>query len=124
MGMIPKKTKSETKVFKGLTAQRFLGLFMVIMISAMIGSLIGGALQWVFIISSIVVYFILTGKSVTDPTKNFARGLVDFIKFKFETKEFIGPSNHEYIEFNHEREVKNSGKAKKSKRKEKDGTKA
>lgn len=117
MGMIPKKTKSETKVFKGLTAQRFMGLFVIIMISSMIGSLIGGAMQWLFIACSIIVYFILTGKSLTNPSQSFARGLINFIRFKFDNNFFIGSSNHDYIEYQQTIKEKENEKYKRNKNK-------
>lgn len=118
MGMIPKKTKSETKVFKGLTAQRFMGLFVIIILSSMIGSLIGGAMQWLFIACSITVYFILTGKSLTNPTQSFARGLINFIRFKFDNNYFIGSSNHDYIDYKQAQKEKNNERSKRKKDKE------
>lgn len=116
MGMVPKKTKSENKVFRGLTAQRFLGLFCVIILSAMIGQLIGGVLKWLFIIFSLAVYFILTAKSPSSPLESFARGLINFITFKFDNKIFIGTTNKDYIEYMTNKEKKNETK---SNRKEK-----
>lgn len=115
--MIPKKTKSENKVVKGLTAQRFIGLFMVIIVSSMIGTLLGGVLQWLFIAFSLIVYFILTGRSPTNPFKNFARGLAAYITFKFDNKEFLGTTNKDYIEYMARKEQKNENKSKKQKAK-------
>ena len=114
MGMIPKKTKAETKVFKGLTAQRFLGLLMVLMVAAMIGSFIGGVLQWVFVVFAVIVFFILTGRSPTNPSKTFFRGLLDFISFKFDVKKMIGTSHVEYVTY----EMKEEEKAESKQRKE------
>lgn len=117
MGMIPKKTKSETKVFKGLTAARFLGLFVVMMISSMIGALLGGIIQWIFIAFSIIVYFVMTGRSPTNPTKPFAKGLASFISFKFDNKVFIGTTNEDYLEYVRKQEIADEKKRRKAEKK-------
>jgi hypothetical protein len=122
MGMIPKKTKSETKVFKGLTAQRFLGLFMVIMLSAMIGQLIGGVLQWLFIAFSLIVYFVLSGKSPSNPTQSFAKGLIEFIRFKIDNQTFLGTTNADYIAANSKKEKENDKKIAEKSQGEEDNT--
>lgn len=100
MGLVPKKTKADTKVLKGLTASRFLGLLMTIIMSFMIGSLIiPGWWKFLFVIFCIVVFFILTGKAPTNPNISFCKGLLNYLAFKFDTKKYVGTSNAEYKEY-------------------------
>ncbi|MBR1751879.1 MAG: hypothetical protein IJ740_18995 [Ruminococcus sp.] len=112
MGMIPKKTKAEIKIVKGLTAARLLGLMMVLMSATLVGQFIGGLLQWAFVAFAVVVYFILTGRSPTDPGKTFFRGLIDFINFKFDVKDMIGPSSPDHVDIH--KDNKDRKKAKKN----------
>lgn len=111
MGMIPKQTKAEKKVLKGLSVMRFIGLMMTIMLSSVISDLIGGWVKFIFIGFCIVVFFILTSKSPTDPNQSFAKGLITFLSFAFfEDKVMYGSSNIIYKQYYEKKEEKKSEK--------------
>lgn len=117
MGLVPKKTKADTKVLKGLTASRFLGLLMTIILSFMIGSIIiPGWWKFLFVIFCIAVFLILSGKAPTNPNISFCKGLLNYLTFKLDTKEYVGTSNEEYKKYMQSKEnKKNEKKAKKIK---------
>lgn len=108
MGMIPKKTRAQNKVLKGLTAIRFMGLVMTIMLSAMLGSVIGGWLKFLFIAFCVTAFFVLTAKSPTDPNKSFAKGIVTYLLYLFDIKSMVGSSNKEYKRYYKWKELKNA----------------
>ena len=119
MGMIPKKTRAQNKVLKGLTAMRFMGLMMTIILSTMLGSFIGGWLKFLFIAFCIIIFFILTSKSPTNPNKSFAKGTAEYLSFLFDIKKMVGSSNKEYKRYCKWKEIKNAKSKKKRKTKSK-----
>ncbi len=116
MGLVPKSTKSEIKVFHGFTLTKLLGM----VISGGLGYMFGIVLPyaWLQLIMSaffIVVYFILSGKAPTNPKYSFAKGLAFLIGFIFSKKKLYGCSSEEYLDMCERRKQKN---AHKNKRKE------
>ena len=115
MGLVPKQTKAEIKVSRGLTLYRMFGLIVTLILSAMVGStFIYSKLLLPFIIFCVVVFLILTSKSPTNPNKSFYKGLIEFLSFKKNIKKFYGANSDEYI-----RSVEHTQNKKKSKNKEK-----
>lgn len=123
MGMVPKSTKAEVKFIFGLSIQR-----VIICIIAMFASfsaaqqMISSTLiQIVISIASVIIALILTGKSPSNPKKNFAQGLLSFIFQLLEPKDLYGTDTDEYKEYM-EYEVKRNEnrKTKKGKEKKKD----
>lgn len=111
MGLVPKQTKTEVKMSRGLTLYRMFGLIITLMFSAMFGSsFIYSKLLLPFIIFCVVVFLILTSKAPTNPNKSFAKGLWEFITFKKNTKRFYGANSEEYIKSVQHNENKKSKK--------------
>lgn len=118
MGLVPKKTKAEIKVSRGLTLYRMFGLIITFMLSSMIGSsLVYSSLLLPFIIYCAVVFLILTSKSPSNPNKSFYKGLIEFLFFKRDNKKFYGVNTDEYIRSSeHYKIIKEKSKYKKFKR--------
>jgi uncharacterized protein YacL len=121
MGMIPKSTKSDVKIWKGIGLMKFLGIIMTLMISFLIAPLLfsSGALKIFFIVFCVVVFIICTLKSPTDPNKSFIKGLMDFLKFKVRIKDIYGNNGEEYEAYRKECEEREAKKEQRfNKRKE------
>ncbi len=114
MGLVPKTTKSEVKIHRGLSLFRLIGFIA----AGGIGYIIGGVfpydwLQVVFSITFIVIFFIASGKAPTNPTISFARGLMLFIQYLLMPKNLYGNGSVEYINFVERSAAKNDKKEKK-----------
>ena len=97
MGLVPKQTKTEVKISRGLTLARAFGLIVTLILSAMLGSsLVYSKLLVPFIIYCVLVYVILTSKCPTNPNKSFYKGLLEFLSFKKNIKSFYGANSEEY----------------------------
>lgn len=113
-GVVPKRTKAAITVVKGLDTTRFFGLIFIFFIGTLVGGIFGdGVVKYIFTAFCIVVFFILTSKSPTNPTNKFYMGLITFIKFMCRNKTYYGTHSQEYQEFE---EAKERAKAKKEKR--------
>lgn len=111
MGLVPKTTKSDIKIVKGLTLGRLIGFIA----AGGMGYIIGGAfpydwLQVAFSVTFIVIFFIASGKAPTNPTKNFARGLMLFIQYLLLPKKLYGNGSVEYKNFMERNAAKNDKK--------------
>lgn len=116
MGLVPKTTKSEVKIFRGLSMSRLIGFI----IAGGMGYIIGGVftydwLQIVFSVAFIIIFFIASGKAPTNPTKSFAHGLVMFIQYLLLPKKLYGDGSVEYKNFI-ERNTARNDKRKKAKK--------
>jgi NhaP-type Na+/H+ or K+/H+ antiporter len=120
MGMIPKTTKSDIKIFNNISVKKLAGFFMTFLLSYMLGSIIFEkmSVQFLFMGFALVVYLICMCKSPTNPDKVFILGLVDFLRFKFTKKKIYGNTSEEYSIFETEKESHENKK--KRKRKEQD----
>ena len=113
-GVVPKRTKTAITVVKGLDTTRFFGLIFIFFIGTLIGGIFGdGIVKYIFTAFCIVVFFILTSKSPTNPTKPFYMGLILFVKYMCHNKIYYGTHSQEYQEY---KEAKDRAKAKKEKR--------
>lgn len=123
MGMVPKSTKAEVKFIFGLSIQRVLICILVMFASFSAAQKVISStlIQIVISIISVVIALILTGKSPSNPQKNFAKGLLSFIFQMLEPKDLYGTDTDEYKEYM-EYEVKRNEnrKTKKGKEKKKD----
>lgn len=84
MGMIPKQVKAEQRLTFGpftMGLKRIFGIFITIMISTSVSKIINVSKvsSVVIIFISLVFYFILSGKSKSNPLKTFSSGLCDFL---------------------------------------------
>lgn len=118
MGLVPKSTRSEIRVFHGFTLMKIMG----IVVSGGIGFALGSALpyQWLqFVISIgfIVLFCILSGKAPTNPKYTFAKGLAFYFAYLVSRKKLYGVSSEEYMDFCKRRERKNAKKIKRKKEK-------
>ena len=98
-GIVPKQTKSEIKLMKGFDAQRFFGLLFTMMVGYFFGIIIGGWWKYLFVLFAVVVFFIATMKSPSDPQKKFYEGLLDFLRFSAAQKTLYGTKNDNYVAY-------------------------
>lgn len=118
MGLVPKTTKSDIKIIKGLTLGRLIGFI----VAGGMGYIIGGTLpygwlQIVFSVTFIIIFFIASGKAPTNPTKSFAHGLMIFIQYLLLPKKLYGKGSIEYKNFIERKTAKNDKNKKAQKRK-------
>lgn len=103
MGMVPKSTKSETRILNALSFQKVIGFVVVLMLSTSIApKLFGNKLGILFTVFACVVYIICMIKSPTDPKKLFIIGLKEWLKFKYLAKDIYGESSQEYKDYKEE----------------------
>ncbi len=87
MGMIPKSTTSENKLWKNFTMSRIIGLIIALVMGIFIGSLVCQTWGSVLLTAGNVIgFFVLSAKDVTNPRQKFYMGykawLVSHIKPK------------------------------------------
>lgn len=119
MGLVPKTTKAEVKIFGGFSIVRIFG----IVLSGGAGIIIGAVLpyQWLQIILSVffvILFFILSGKAPSNPTQNFARGMSNMFRYFLRRKKFYGDTSKEYIALMERRDKSDKSKKRKKSRKE------
>lgn len=111
MGLVPKTTKSEIKVFRNLSITRVIGLIAAGGIGLTIGSILPyNWLQIVLSVAFILLFMIASGKAPTDPTKPFAQGLLQYIRFTLMPKKLYGKKTKEYIEYKERIDARNEKK--------------
>lgn len=115
-GIVPKQTKSETRLLRRFSAQRFFGLLFTFLVSMLIGIIIGGMMRYVFVVFCLLEYMICTSNSFSDPKKNFVGGLIDFLRYALHKKTFYGPSNAECQKYLEKEEKKREIKEEKKHR--------
>lgn len=117
MGMIPKKTKSDIKIWHNLSLFKVIGFIMTIMITFVLSGVIfsGGALQTLFVFSCGLIYIVCNLKSPTNPNKIFLFGLIDFLKFIVGAKTIYGNQSEEYKYFKERTSENEKKQVKKSK---------
>lgn len=121
MGLVPKKARSDIKLYKSFTIQRVLGLIITIVIATVLSNIVVERLRILFIIFLVINYMILSGKSVEDGNKPFYVGLKQWLSYRLKHKSMYGDSNEQVqeIERSNEREEqrKQARKGKKAKNK-------
>lgn len=119
MGMVPKSTKSDVKIWHNLGLLKCLGFAATIIMCFLLSSILFSSevLKIGFMIFSGIVYIICNIKSPTDPNKIFLKGLSDFLKFKIRSKDIYGNNSTEFEIYSKECEKIEAKKAKIFKRK-------
>jgi hypothetical protein len=117
MGLVPKTTKSEVKVFRNLSVTRVIGLIA----SGGMGLTIGSMLpyDWLQIglsLAFVILFMIASGKAPTDPTKPFVIGLLQYVTYKLMPKKLYGKNTEEYIEYKERLKAKNEKRKNKKKK--------
>lgn len=119
MGMVPKKTKADNRIWHSLTL-RLIGFgLLVLLMSFEFAKLVlpDGITQILFTIFALVVYVICNLPSPTDPNRIFILGLYDYLHFKFVPKDMYGDDSEEYKTYKKDQEIKNEKSYKKKNRK-------
>lgn len=97
MGLVPKKSKAETKIHKSITMAKAIGFVMTIICAYAISQILcTSVLQFWFIVFMCIVYLILSSKAPSNKTQSFYRGLINWIKYLFSPKHIYG-KNHIYV---------------------------
>lgn len=81
-GLIPKRTKSETKIWKNLTLSKMIGILMSMMIGEIFSNIVADKLSILFVVFCVTEFLVLTMKSPVNPMKRFYQSLIDYIAFK------------------------------------------
>lgn len=118
MGLVPKTTKAEVKIFGGFSIVRIFG----IVLSGGAGIIIGAVLpyQWLQIVLSVffvILFFILSGKAPSNPTQNFARGMSNMFRYALRRKKFYGDTSKEYTAFLERKNKRDKSSERKEKKK-------
>lgn len=106
MALIPKQTKAQTKLYKNLTAGRFIGLVMSLLIGLLFGNLVHNSIRLLFMILVPAFYLIMTVQSPTNPKKNLAQSMADYFRYLIGRKEY-----HSLLGYSFEESVKEGGLA-------------
>ena len=106
MGLVPKKARSDIKLYKSFTIQRVFGLIATIVLATVLCNLVVERLRILFIIFLVANFLVLSGKSVEDGNKPFYIGLKQWITYRLKHKSMYGDSNEQVqaIERSKERE--------------------
>lgn len=106
MGLVPKKARSDIKLYKSFTIQRVLGLIITIVIATALSNIVVERLRILFIIFLVINFLVLSGKSVEDGNKPFYVGLKQWISYRLKHKSMYGDNNErvQTIERSKERE--------------------
>lgn len=118
MGLVPKTTKAEVKVFGGFSMVRIFG----IILSAGVGIMLGIVLpyDWLQIVLSaffVILFLILSGKAPSNPKQNFARGMSNMFRYFLSRKKFYGDTSKEYTALMERRDKHDKSQERKKSRK-------
>lgn len=116
MGMMPKKTKAETKVYRNLTLARIFGLIIALLIGFLLSKLVYYRFAPLVIIFTVALYFVASGKAPYKSKKSFYGGLKDYCSFLMRKRTYYGSQTKEVKE---SEEYYNEKNKKHSKTKEK-----
>ena len=116
MGMMPKKTKAETKVYRNLTLARIFGLIISLLTGFLISKIVYYRFAPLVIILTVLFYFISSGKTPYKSKKTFYSGLKDYCCFLRRKRIYYGSQTKEVKE---SEAYYNEKSKKQSKRKEK-----
>ena len=119
MGMVPKKTKADNRIWHSLTLRLLVGGGIVFLMSFEFAKLFfpDGIIQILFVIFILGGYIICNLPSPTDPNRIFILGLYDYLHFKFAPKDMYGDNSEEYKTYKRELEMKNEKSYKKKNKK-------
>lgn len=87
MGVVPKKTKAEQRIFRHINLTKIIGLIATLMVSSQLSNLmVSPKLHIFFIIFCSVIFLIMSGKSPSDPCKCFATAWLEWLSFLMTNK--------------------------------------
>lgn len=112
-GLIPKRTKSETKIWKNLTLSKMIGILMSMTVGVIFSNFVASKLSILFVIFCIAEFLVLTMKSPVNPMKKFYQSLIDYIEFKSQPVLQYGVCSEEYqnyLTYQKERSEKSNDK--------------
>ena len=122
MGMIPKTVKAEQKLSLGMfnfTLNRIIGIFITAMMSLIFARFMPKLLGIGFVVFCLVIYFILTSKSPSNPLKLYYKGLLDYLSYKLLPKKIYSTKSEEWIRSEEKRkEIADAKKKRKTNKQE------
>ena len=87
MGVVPKKTKAEQRIFRHINLTKIVGLIVTLMVSSQLANImVSPKLGIPFIIFCSVIFLIMSGKSPSDPCKSFAEAWLEGLRFLMTNK--------------------------------------
>lgn len=98
MGMIPKSTTSETKIFKNFTVIRLFGSLAVAVMSLFIGQLFFATWGTVlFVIGNTLFFFLLNGKDIVNSRNKMYKGYLAWLQSLYSPHKFYGENTAEAV---------------------------
>ena len=103
MGVVPKKTKTEQRIFRHINLTKIVGFIVTLLVASQLsGMLVSSKLGIPFIIFCSAVFIIMSGKSPSDPRKCFAEAWLEWLSYLMTNKTL---HKHKEGEQNNEKEV-------------------
>ena len=103
MGVVPKKTKAEQRIFRHINLTKIVGFIVTLLVASKLsGMLVSSKLGIPFIIFCGAVFIIMSGKSPSDPCKCFAEAWLEWLSYLMTNKTL---HKHKEGEQNNEKEV-------------------
>lgn len=100
MGMIPKSTTSENKIWKNFTMPRIIGLIIAFVMGIFIGPLLCQTWGSVLLTAGNVIgFFILSAKDVTNPRQKFYMGYKAWLISHIKPKTYYSDTADKAIEY-------------------------
>ena len=95
MGVVPKKTKAEQRIFRHINLTKIVGFIVTLLVASQLsGMLVSSKLG--------IPFIIMSGKSPSDPCKCFAEAWLEWLSFLMTNKTL---HKHKEGEQNNEKEV-------------------
>lgn len=120
MGMIPKSTTSENKIWKNFTMSRIIGLIIALVLGIFIGSLVCQTWGSVLLTAGNVIgFFVLSAKDVTNPRQKFYMGYKSWLVSHIKHKAYYSDTSDKALEYFRKEENRTNEKNLRKNRKEK-----
>lgn len=118
MGMIPKTTTAERKIWKNITMSRIIGIATAFVSGLLIGYVF--CKTWATVILAItntVGFYILSANDIVNPRQKFYMGYKAWLVSHIKPKTYFGNNTSEVVKYLKKEETKTSEKSKKRKSK-------
>ena len=102
MALIPKQTKAQAKMYRNLTAGRFIGLILSIFCGLFFGNLVHNSIRLLFMALVPTLFLIMTIRSPTNPKKNLAQSMMDYFRYLVSRKHYRSLLGYSFQESNKE----------------------
>ena len=79
MGVVPKKTKAEQRIFRHINLTKIVGLIVTLMVSSQLANIMVSPKLG-------IPFLIMSGKSPSDPCKSFAEAWLEWLSFLMTNK--------------------------------------